>query len=240
MVETTSAPTGSSESTTGKKLLAIRVRSPRIPQSSPYGYLGQLPRELRDEIYAMLFSKGHIALTRTSKALHADTEAALYKYGVYRLIIDDKLYYDLIDLALPYEEVIRNVQNVRIHILPPSKEPYHQHDIEYTHDFKSLSLFIYETIGSMTEPKTCTVKFTFATYTPFMEYTLESLVFLNEFEHIHVEIFDGVWSTKDGISKIFTEDEMVKAVKWRLTAFDDDEREGLTITRVKRPICFNL
>lgn len=73
-----------------------------------------------------------------------------------------------------------------------------------------------------------------------MEYTLESLVFLNEFEHIHVEIFDGVWSTKDGISKIFTEDEMVKAVKWRLTAFDDDEREGLTITRVKRPICFNL
>ena len=71
MVETTSAPTGSSESTTGKKLLAIRVRSPRIPQSSPYGYLGQLPRELRDEIYAMLFSKGHIALTRTSKALHA-------------------------------------------------------------------------------------------------------------------------------------------------------------------------
>ena len=73
-----------------------------------------------------------------------------------------------------------------------------------------------------------------------MEYTIESLALLNQFEQIHVEIFDGVWSTKDGITTIFTEDEMVKQVKGRFMCFDDDGREGLTITRVKRPICFNL
>ena len=38
-------------------------------------------------IYGSVFAAGSVALTRASKALHSDTERALYRHGVYRVYI---------------------------------------------------------------------------------------------------------------------------------------------------------
>ena len=53
--------------------------------STPFGLLGQLPQEIRDNIYKDVFSAGHISLARTSKALHENSKSAISEHGVYRV-----------------------------------------------------------------------------------------------------------------------------------------------------------
>ena len=65
----------------------LQPKTPDPPSPSPRGLFGKLSRELLDQIYQSVFTAGKTDLTRTSKAMHADTKEALSRYGVYRLTI---------------------------------------------------------------------------------------------------------------------------------------------------------
>ena len=87
-------------------------RPPAVSHSSPpspHGTLDTLPPELRNSIYALVFSAGYTALAQTSKSMHAvsrsriilpaqlpdnvqrmqDTQEAFRRHSVWRVHIDD-------------------------------------------------------------------------------------------------------------------------------------------------------
>lgn len=55
---------------------------------TPFGTFEILPKELRDMIYIHVLANGGTALTRTSRAIHNDTEKTLYRHGVYRVYLE--------------------------------------------------------------------------------------------------------------------------------------------------------
>ncbi|KAL8788371.1 MAG: hypothetical protein Q9195_007329 [Heterodermia aff. obscurata] len=215
---------------------ASRARRPSKPQRrppSPYGALGLLPLEIRNGIYALVFVAGHTALRCTSKTLHAHTEGALYRHGVYRLDIDEK--YRQLETTLPYQQNLENVQNVRIHIVPPS--PYGQpYGAKYRHA-NALHNIVCDLVNSIQKQRTCCVKFTLDMFTQHRKkQALEAIMLLDGFEGIDVEIHSNVWTfRKDRSSLLYSHDEMTEGVRSRLVSESGSGNMlGVRVDRVTR------
>ena len=92
---------------------------PKFEPSTPsaMGYFSQIPPEMRDLIYKLVFQH-NISLTRTSKAMYIDTKPSLYKYNTLRITIYSNQWTNCI-WTIVYEppyNVLAKTENVDISI----------------------------------------------------------------------------------------------------------------------------
>ena len=97
--------------------LQPKTPDPRSP--SPRGLFGKLSREILNQIQQSVFTAGQTALTRTSKAMHADTKEALSRYGVYRLTVE----FARVSEKPPYYKY--SLKNHIYHLYHTEKQTYH-------------------------------------------------------------------------------------------------------------------
>ena len=144
------------------------------PPASPLGTLAKVPLELRDLIYKDIFAAGATALTRTSKAIYADTKVALREWGIYRLQIEcdkeghvhpiyykeyqedaDKHYYIL--WQQPADMTLAKVRNLHLTIKVLGRWSWPQRSDQCTGDIQ-LDQVLHELTLSMDKEKDCHVK----------------------------------------------------------------------------------
>ena len=160
------------------------------PSQSPYGNLGLLPPEIRAMIYALVFSAGSTALTRTSKALHAETQDTFHRYSVFRVYLDSYFEYPhrrrMSNSDLKY---LKNVKNVRIRITPPIDFSSHWFYKEtYWKTQSGLLKILRQFAEAMDKPKMCRVQFDGQTTVPFMWEIFDAMDWLHDFERVDVEL----------------------------------------------------
>ena len=95
-----------------------RSMAPTSP-ISPLGTIGKLPLEVRNMVYGFVFAAGQTALARTSKDLHADTETALFQYGVLKVDLEFKAYVQIWSwtyLEAPSPALLARIRNLQVNI----------------------------------------------------------------------------------------------------------------------------
>ena len=182
---------------------------------NPYGSLGKLPKELRDNVYAVVVASGSTALTMTSQALNEDTKAMLHRYGICRLTIDP--YSSGVFAKSAYEYEVANsqrvlqfslagIQNLELDFAYPLVEL--GSDGRHCVIAKSWDFVLRDLISSMDKPKHCHAVFTGGSYELFTEQTPDAVRSLRAFESVTVELHnfpvvrdsyyhDGIWRSKE-------------------------------------------
>ncbi|KAL8788372.1 MAG: hypothetical protein Q9195_007330 [Heterodermia aff. obscurata] len=160
---------------------------------SPFGALSLLPPEIRTILYGLVFASGNTALARTSNALHADTWAALHRYGVYRLNIDPDCW-DWRDPNPVFQKCPKDVQNVDIRITPPPDDLWHWYKSSKKLSRVSRAIVLGPLmvldglVDAIEKRRFCRVQFTMATDTDFFRDTLKDMTWLGDFERVDVEL----------------------------------------------------
>ena len=235
----------------------LQPKTPDPPSPSPRGLFGKLSREILNQIYQPVFAAGKTDLTRTSKAMHADTKEALSRYGVYRLTIEfaresenpPYYKYSLKDpnyglyhterqachLLHPRPgEFLANVRRLSLSVV--LRSPSLGRAIRYPCISSGiLNQVLCDIVGTMRQPTHCRISLQLRRYRKILPEMFAALKQLRCFQSVDVELCHAPWEIQNptlwGYSNVYARDAEV-AVE-AVMSYLESERAGMTRPAVR-------